>query len=90
MSRKPSKKKVAAAQQKLVNEIATIKHRLGDLADGLRLGDSEQALKYFPGEEFAFVEGQLSVMFDFAMKSLEYVLTAFEDCAEEGVEVPKS
>lgn len=76
--------KLAKAQQQCVTELKAMKDRLELLVDGPTMKAGEVS-KWFP--EFPFAEGQVSTMLNIAAQQIREVLEAFDDCAEDGVEV---
>jgi len=80
--KKLSKKARAKHQQAAVAELAHMVRRLEILGDGIDLSCS-----WFP-RDFDFTNGQVAVMLGIAARQIREALLAFEDCAEEGVEVP--
>lgn len=80
---KPNKK-LALAQQQCVDELKAMVGRLELIVDGPLMKPGALA-KWFPGQ--LFVEGQVNVMLITAAEQLRLVLAAFDDCAEDGVNV---
>jgi len=82
MSKAP--KGLVNQQQLVVNEIVAMVKRLELLTDGPAL--TPGIVKHWFHKQ-PFAEGQLSVMFENATLNLRNIVSAFEDCAEEGVDV---
>lgn len=82
MSKPP--KGLVNQQQLAVNEIVAMVKRLELLTDGPALTRGT-VQPWFHKQPFA--DGQLSVMFPVAISSLRDIVTAFADCAEDGVDV---
>lgn len=83
MSKKITKSEIVKAQQAVVTELVAMAGRLERLLDGI-----EPDGKWFPRDDFGFVEGQVNTMLGTAAKQIRNALSAFEDCAEDGVTVP--
>lgn len=73
-------KKIAKAQQDAVTDLEGMLLRLDVMVDGIRPSG-----KWFPAEDFGFVEGQINTMLGIAAQQIREALSAFEDCCEDGV-----
>lgn len=85
MSKKITKSDIVKAQQAAVTELDAIASRLERLLDGIGTDG-----KWFPRDDLEFVEGQVNTMLGVAAEQIRNVLSAFEDCAEDGVKVPEA
>lgn len=81
------KKKLAKAQQQCVDELTAMADRIELLVDGPAM-KAGQVSGWFPG--FPYAEGQISTMLFIAAKQIRDALSAFDDCAEDGVHVELS